>query len=423
MKDRRYLCIDLKSFFASVECVERGLDPMTTNLVVADPERGDKTICLAVSPSMKALGVRNRCRVFEIPLSIPYIKAEPRMRKYIEYAANIYAVYLTFVSPDDIHVYSIDEAFLDVTEYLPLYRLSAKELAVKIMDEIHEKVGVRATCGIGTNLYLAKIALDITAKHAADFIGELDEDSYRQTMWTHRPLTDFWRVGRGTQERLASLGIHTMADIAQTPEDILYRAFGVDAELLIDHAWGREPTTIADIKAYHAKTRCLSSGQVLMRDYNFSEGELIVKEMTDNLCLEMLDKGVATSSLTLFTGYSNALHLTPARGTASLVTASNDPAVLLPAMTALYRRTVDPDYPVRRFNITCNNLTADGGARQLSFFADHAKSEQNRKLQQTVLAIKKKYGKNSIFKGMDLQEAATGRERNRQIGGHKSGET
>lgn len=422
MAERQYLCIDLKSFFSSVECVELGLDPMTTNLVVADPERGDKTICLAVSPSMKALGVRNRCRVFEIPKNIEYIMAEPRMQKYIDYSAEIYAVYLSYVSPDDIHVYSIDEAFLDVTHYLPLYKMTAKELAVKIMGDIADKIGVRATCGIGTNLYLAKIALDITAKHAEDFIGILDEKSYIETMWDHRPLTDFWRIGKGTETRLATLGIHTMGDIARMPEDILYRTFGIDAELLIDHAWGREPTTIADIKAYHSKTNCLSSGQVLMRDYSFSEGELIVKEMTDQICLEMLDKDVVTKSVTLYVGYSNSLHMDSARGTASLATETNADTMLIPAMTALYRRIVDPAYPVRRINITCNNVVKDSGMYQYSLFDDPKVLERDRTIQQTMLEIKKKYGKNSILKGMDLEEAATGRERNRQIGGHKSGE-
>ena len=402
--------------------MELGLDPMTTNLVVADPERGDKTICLAVSPSMKALGIRNRCRVFEIPKNIEYIMAEPRMQKYIDYSAEIYAVYLTYVSPDDIHVYSIDEAFLDVTHYLPLYKMTAKELAVKIMGDIADKIGVRATCGIGTNLYLAKIALDITAKHAEDFIGILDEESYIETMWDHRPLTDFWRIGKGTENRLAALGIHTMGDIARMPKDILYRTFGIDAELLIDHAWGREPTTIADIKAYHSKTNCLSSGQVLMRDYSFSEGELIVKEMTEQICLEMLDKDVVTKSVTLYVGYSNSLHMDSARGTASLATETNADTMLIPAVTALYRRIVDPAYPVRRINITCNNVVKDNGMYQYSLFDDPKVLEHDRKLQKTMLEIKKKYGKNSILKGMDLEEAATGRERNRQIGGHKSGE-
>lgn len=422
MSEKQYMCIDLKSFYASVECVELGLDPMTTNLVVADPERGDKTICLAVSPSMKALGVRNRCRVFEIPKNIEYIMAEPRMQKYIEYAAEIYSIYLTYVSPYDIHVYSIDEVFLDVTHYLPLYKMTAKELAVKIMGDIVDKVGVRATCGIGTNLYLAKIALDITAKHAKDFIGILDEESYRATMWNHKPLTDFWRVGKGTANKLALYGIHTMGDIAHASEDMLYHMFGIDAELLIDHAWGREPTTIADIKAYHSKTNCLTSGQVLMRDYSFNEGELIVKEMTDQLCLEMLDKGVVTSSVTLYVGYSNSLRMESARGTASLATETNADSMMIPAVTALYRRIVNPAYPVRRINITCNNVVKDSGMYQYSLYDDAKALERNRKLQQAMLDIKKKYGKNSILKGMNLEEAATGRERNRQIGGHKSGE-
>ena len=299
MADRQYLCIDLKSFYASVECVERGLDPMTTNLVVADPERSEKTICLAVSPSLKALGVHNRCRVFEIPKNIKYIMAEPRMQKYIDYAAEIYAIYLKYVSPDDIHVYSIDEVFMDVTKYLVLYQTDAKSLAKRIMDDVLCKIGVRAACGIGTNLYLAKIALDITAKHAEDFIGILDEETYRKTLWDHRPLTDFWRVGPGIAARLESKMLYTMGAVARAPEELLYRMFGIDAELLIDHAWGREPVTIADIKAYRSKTNCLTSGQVLMRDYSFEEGELIVKEMMDQLCLEMADKGVATDSITL----------------------------------------------------------------------------------------------------------------------------
>lgn len=248
---RTYLCIDLKSFYASVECVERGLDPMKTNLVVADPERTEKTICLAVSPSMKALGVKNRCRVFEIPKGIEYITAPPRMQKYIDYAAKIYGVYLKYISKDDIYVYSIDEAFIDVTEYLDYYGLSPKGTAIMLMNEVLDKVGVRAACGIGTNLYLAKIALDITAKHSEDFIGELDEESYRLTLWDHLPLTDFWRIGHGTEKRLNEHGLFTMRDIAQANEDTLYRIFGIDAELLIDHAFGREPTTIAEIGRAH----------------------------------------------------------------------------------------------------------------------------------------------------------------------------
>lgn len=422
MAERQYLCIDLKSFYASVECVERGLDPMTTNLVVADPERSEKTICLAVSPSLKALGVRNRCRVFEIPKNIKYIMAEPRMQKYIDYAAEIYAIYLKYVSPDDIHVYSIDEVFMDVTKYLALYQTDAKSLAKRIMDDVLCKIGVRATCGIGTNLYLAKIALDITAKHSEDFIGILDEETYRKTLWDHRPITDFWRVGPGIAARLESKMLYTMGAVARAPEELLYRMFGIDAELLIDHALGREPVTIADIKAYRSKTNCLTSGQVLMRDYSFEEGELIVKEMMDQLCFEMADKGIVTDSITLYVGYSNSLHMDSARGSASIASETNLSSMLIPAIVTLYRRIVDPKYPVRRMNITCNRVTEDNGVYQLGLFDDPEQIENDKNLQHAMLGIKKKFGKNAVIKGMNLEEAATGRERNRQIGGHKSGE-
>lgn len=419
---RQYLCIDLKSFYASVECVERGLDPMTTNLVVADPERTDKTICLAVSPSMKALGVRNRCRVFEIPSNLDYIMAPPRMQKYIDYAADIYGVYLSHIASEDIHVYSIDEAFLDVTAYLPLYGLTAPQLARRIMDDIHEKVGVRATCGVGTNLYLAKVALDITAKHAPDFIGILDEESYRRTMWDHRPLTDFWRIGRGTARKLEQHGILTMRDITRVPEDTLYRWFGVDAELLIDHAWGREPTGIGDIKAYKSRTNCLTSGQVLMRDYSFDEGRLIVKEMMDQLCLDMAAKNIVTDSVSLYVGYSNSEHRPGAKGSAGLASASCADTLLIPAVTALYDRITDRQTPVRRISISCNRVVPDTGYEQLTLMEDPDRVDRARQLQTTLLNIKQRFGKNAILKGMNFEDAATGRERNRQIGGHKSGE-
>ena len=281
MRDRMYICIDLKSFYASVECAERGLDPMTTNLVVADMSRTEKTICLAITPAMKALGVHNRCRIFEIPPNVDYIAATPRMQLYIDYAAEIYGIYLKYISKDDIYVYSIDEAFMDVTQYLKLYQMSARQLGQRIIDDIYNTLHIRATCGIGTNLYLTKIALDISAKHSPDFIGELTEEKYQKTLWNHTPLTDFWRVGPGTARRLATYGIYTMGQLAHTDEDFLYRLFGIDAELLIDHAWGREPVTMADIKAYKPQTNCLSSGQVLPYDYNFQDGSLIVKEMMD----------------------------------------------------------------------------------------------------------------------------------------------
>lgn len=391
--DRQYLCIDLKSFYASVECVERGLDPMTTNLVVADPERSDKTICLAVSPSMKALGVHNRCRVFEIPENIEYIMAEPRMQKYIDYAAEIYGVYLKYIAPEDIHVYSIDEAFLDVTYYLSLYKMTAKELAVKIMDDIYTNVGVRATCGIGTNLYLAKIALDILAKHAIDFIAELDETSYKEILWDHKPLTDFWRIGSGIAKRLESYNIYTMRGIAEAPENFLYRTFGIDAELLIDHAWGREPTTIDDIKSYRPQTNCLSSGQVFMRDYNFDEGEIIIREMVDQLCLEMLSKNLVTNSITLYVGYSNSLHMDSARGSASIAAETNADSLIIPAVVALYKRIVNSKYSIRRINITCNHVVADTGVQQISFFSDKHALEKNKKFRILCLILKTDSGK------------------------------
>ncbi len=427
MDNRTYLCIDLKSFYASVECVERGLDPMTTNLVVADPERSDKTICLAITPAMKALGVKNRCRVFEIPKHIQYIVAPPRMQKYIDYSADIYAIYLRFIGKDDIHVYSVDEAFLDVTNYLTTYGVDARGMAQLLMGEVFRATGVRATCGIGTNLYLAKIALDITAKHAADFISQLDEQSYRDTLWDHKPLTDFWRIGRGLSARLARYGITMMRQIAHADEDFLYQLFGVDAELMIDHAWGREPVTIADIQAYKPKTRSTTSGQVLMRDYSFDEARLIVREMLDLLCLDLVAKGLVTDSVTIMIGYSNALHAEPAKGTAKLDRPTSADSIILPAVTALYERIVDPEKPVRRINIACNNTIDDRehGTVQLSLFdtvVDKTTEERNTKIQKAVLDIKKKYGKNAVLKGMNFEDAGTTRDRNRQIGGHKSGE-
>lgn len=424
MKQRAYLCIDLKSFYASVECVERGLDPMTTNLVVADPERSRGTICLAVSPSLKALGVRNRCRLFQIPPNLDYIIAEPKMQKYIDYSARIYGIYLRYIAPEDIHVYSIDEAFLDVTGYLKLYKMTPKELAQKLMDEILRDVGVRATCGIGTNLYLAKVALDITAKHAPDFIGMLDEETYRQTLWDHRPITDFWRIGPGTARRLAKFGIHTMGQIAASDEAFFYRRFGVDAELLVDHAWGREPTTIADIKKYKPKTNCLTSGQVLMRDYSFAEGRLIIQEMMDLMSLDLVEKHLVTSSVSIYVGYSHTVDVKSAKGTAPIRIETNSDTILIPAVTELYERIVDPKLPVRRVMLTCNNVVTDTGLCQLNLF-DQAVTmdalKRDRKRQEAMLDIKRRFGKNAMLRGMDLQEAATTRTRNQQIGGHKSG--
>ncbi|WP_310602339.1 Y-family DNA polymerase [Anaerosporobacter sp.] len=421
MENRTYMCIDLKSFYASVECVERGLDPLTTNLVVADPERSEKTICLAISPSMKALGIKNRCRVFQIPKSVEYIMAQPRMKLYINYSADIYAIYLRYIAKEDIHVYSIDEVFMDVTNYLPLYHINAKELAVKIMEEIKEYTGITATAGIGTNLYLAKIAMDIMAKHAKDNIGYLDELLYQRMLWSHKPLTDFWRVGSGIAKRLASMGIMTMEEIARADEDALYQVFGIDAELLIDHAWGRETTSMADIKAYKSKSSSLSSGQVLPRDYNFEEGKLIVKEMTETLCLDMTDKGIVTQSITLMIGYSNELGIKHVNGTASMTVCSNSYGTIIPYVLNLYERIVDKEKSIRRLSVTCNKI-CDETYEQYDLFTDYAQVERDKKLQRTALEVKKRFGKNAIVRGMDLQEAGTTMERNKQIGGHKVGE-
>ena len=424
MPDKFYLCIDLKSFYASVECAERGLDPMTTNLVVADPDRSDKTICLAVSPSMKALGVKNRCRVFEIPENIRYIMAPPRMQKYIDYAAEIYGVYLRYISKDDIHVYSIDEAFMDITPYMALYGKTPRQMAVMLMEKVYEEIGVRATAGIGTNLYLAKIALDITAKHSPEFIGELTEETYRKTLWDHRPLTDFWRIGRGMAKRLADLGITTMGQLAKYNEDVLYDRFGIDAELLIDHAWGREPVTIADIKNYQPQSSSLSSGQVLMRDYSFEEGKIVLREMVEQLCLDMVAKDLQASSMTISVGYSNSLGMRPAHGTVSVMVPTSSVSAFVREVMALYDEITEHDKKIRRFSVTCNNVIRDTGARQMTIFDGETEKEEktDSSIQKAMLDIKDRFGKNAIFKSADLKNGATALERNRQIGGHKSGE-
>lgn len=417
---RTYLCIDLKSFYASVECRERNLDPMTTNLVVADPERSEKTICLAVSPAMKAMGVPGRCRVFEIPKGIEYIMAPPRMQLYIDYSAEIYAVYLKYIAKEDIHVYSIDEVFMDVTDYLAMYQMTAKELGITIMEDVRSTTGITATCGIGTNLYLAKIALDITAKHVEDHIGILDEKSYRATLWTHRPLTDFWRIGAGIARRLEASGLRTMGDVAQADEDFLYRMFGVDAELLIDHAWGRETTLMSDIKMYKPKTNSIGSGQVLPRDYTFGEGKLIVREMADLLCLELVDKGLVTDSMTLHVGYSNRVETKPAHGTETMTITTSSARHIISYVEKLYDRIVDRHKSVRRMTLTYNHVV-DEAYQQYDLFTDPAELEREHKMQKAMLDIKGKFGKNAILKGMNLEKGATTIERNQQIGGHKSG--
>lgn len=421
MSKRIYICIDLKSFYASVECRERGLDPMKTNLVVADPARTDKTICLAVSPAMKAQGVPGRCRVFEIPKHIEYIMAPPRMQLYIDYATEIYGIYLKYIAKEDIHVYSIDEVFMDVTNYLTMYQMTPKELGVAIMDDIYKFTGITATCGIGTNLYLAKVALDITAKHVEDHIGELDEETYCGTLWNHRPLTDFWRVGAGVARRLQSIGISTMGEIAHADEDMLYKLFGVDAELLIDHAWGRETTLMEDIKNYKSQSNSISSGQVLGCDCDYEKGKLIVKEMVDLLCLELVNKGLVTDSITLHIGYSKHFERKPAHGTTHMTVNTSSTKQIMTYVVELYERIMDRHTPIRRFNVTFNNVV-DEAYKQYDLFTNIEYVEREHRMQKAMLDIKDKFGKNAILKGMNLQEGATTRERNRQIGGHRSGE-
>ena len=502
-ENRTYICIDLKSFYASVECRVRGLDPLTTNLVVADASRTEKTICLAVTPSLKAYGIPGRARLFEVvqkvrqvnaerrykapgrkltdksvnavelaenpSLELDYIAAVPQMALYMKYSTQIYNVYLKYVAPEDIHVYSIDEVFMDVTSYLQAYRMTARQLAQKMILDVQETTGITAAAGIGTNLYLCKVAMDIVAKHVpADEqgvrIAELDEMSYRMLLWNHRPLTDFWRVGRGYATKLEAQGIMTMGDVARMSlseygEDLLYRTFGVNAELLIDHAWGWEPCTIAQIKAYKPTTNSISSGQVLHCAYDAEMTRLVVREMTDLLVLDLVDKGLVTNQMVLTLGYDienltdplrRKLYKGPvttdpygrqipkaAHGTANLDRHTSSTKLITEAVMELFDRIVDPALLIRRITIGANHVVEETSVpkentmEQLDLFTDYEALERERKaqeeelekekhIQQAVLNIKKKYGKNAILKGMNLQEGATARDRNAQIGGHKA---
>ena len=394
---------------------------MTTDLVVADPERGDKTICLAVSPSLKKKGVKNRCRVFEIPSHIHYIKAPPRMQKYIDYAASIYGIYLRYFSFEDVYVYSIDEAFLDVTGYLARYKKTPKEMAVFLMDRITDEVGVRATAGIGTNLYLCKIALDINAKHAPDFIGVLDEESYREKLWDHKPLSDFWRIGRGIEARLARFGIFTMRQIAHAPEDLLYKEFGIDAELLIDHAWGRESVTMRDIQAYKPKNNSICSGQVLFKDYPFDEALVVGKEMGDDIALQLSRKKKKAAGITLGVGMAGRSGGGGRHMSYSFPSPTQNDLVFRDIAARLFVSMVGKDEYVRRFMISLSGIVDDNDPVQLDLFLDNEESKKRESIQKAILSIKDTYGKNAILKGMDYEEGATQRERNVQIGGHKSG--
>ena len=438
--DHAYLCIDLKCFYASVECVDRGYDPFEHRLVVADPSRGRKTICLAVSPAMKALGVRNRCRVFEIPDDITYEMARPRMRRYMEVSAGIYARYLRYFSPEDIHVYSVDEVFIDVTPYLALYERTPRELAIELIGLIERETGICATAGIGTNLFLAKVALDITAKHADDHIGELDEERYKCLIWPHRPITDIWGIGPGIARRLAAMGARDMGGVALLPEQDLYDEFGVNAELLIDHAWGIEPCTMAQIHAYRPRAHSMGSGQVLMRDYAFEEAQVVLREMVDELVLSLVDKGLVCGRISLFVGYARERRaaeegarprtFTGEHGTRVLgrrgegVNASrkldahtSSREVLTKAFLGLFAQIVDPNRDVRRFNLSAGELIPEEYA-ELTLFSDPAADATERSLARATLAVKRRFGKNALVRGISYRPAATGRARNEQVGGH-----
>lgn len=414
-----YLCIDLKSFYASVECRERGLDPMTTNLVVADPSRGDKTICLAATPAIKKLGVSSRCRVFEIPKSIDYIMAPPRMSLYMKYSARVYKVYLKYFDKDDIHIYSIDEVFIDASKYSRIYGKNMKLLAKTVMEDVYRTIGIRSACGIGTNLYLCKIALDITAKHSSDGIGYLDEKLYRQLLWNHRPITDFWRIGRGTAKRLERYGIYTMEQIAKADRNLMFKVFGVDAELIIDHAWGRETATMADIKGYEPKSNSISSGQVLFHDYNFEKGRLILHEMTELLVLDLVDKKLVTDNIGLYVGFSNRENIAPVHGSMSLSFYTSSMKIIQKSMDDLYCRIIDENSLIRRISISFNRLLGEEN-EGFDLFTDTNELKEEKQISHTILDIKKKFGRNAIFKGMNLEKDATTLERNRQIGGHKA---
>ena len=415
-EERTYFCIDMKCFFASVECAERGLNPFETNLVVADESRGTNALCLAISPKMKTLGCKNRCRMSEIPKNIKYIVAKPRMKRYIEYAADIYDIYLDYIDPQDIHVYSIDEAFLDVTGYLELYKMGAKEFALFLINEIANRKHIPAAAGIGTNLYLAKVALDITAKRTKDHIGYLNEQLYKETLWHHKPITEFWQVAAGTARRLARYGIYDMAGIARFPEQTLYREFGVNAELLIDHANGRESCLISDIKAYKPKSKSISSSQILFEDYSYDKALIVMYEMALAGCQEMMRRHVIAHSVGIYVGYSKDI-IPPTGGTVRMSLATQLYSTVKEYIDQLFEEYVVPQVPIRRLGINFGGI-ADEACEGYDLFTDFEKVEHEKKLEQTVLGIKDRFGKNAVFRGMDLSEGATAIARNKMIGGH-----
>ncbi len=416
-KQRTYFCIDMKSFFASVECAERGLNPFETNLVVADDSRGQGALCLAITPKMKALGAKNRCRMFEIPKGIDYMVAKPRMKKYIEYAADIYEIYLKYIDKNDIHVYSIDEDFIDATDYLNMYGLEPKQFAKKLIDEIAERLHIPATAGIGTNLYLAKIALDITAKKVKDHMGYLTEELYCEQLWDHEPITDFWQVATGTAKRLAKYGIHTMRGVANAPEELMYKTFGINAELLIDHAWGRESCTIADIKAYKSKSKSLSNSQILFEDYSYEKAKIVMMEMALNGCQRMIREHVITNHVGCGVGYSKEM----AESTGGTMKMSETTAVysiVSQYIQKIFESTTLKNVTIRRLWIWFD--VCDEGCEGYDLFTNFGAVQREKRAEQTVLELHDRFGKNALLRATDLQDGATTRKRNTLIGGHNS---
>lgn len=418
-EQRTYYCIDMKSFYASVECAERGYNPFESDLVVADSSRGRNALCLAITPHMKSLGIKNRCRLSEIPAGVKYEIAPPRMALYIEYAADIYSLYLDYFAPQDVHVYSIDESFIDVTDYLGLYRADKIGFAKILMNDIASRYGIPSTAGIGTNLYLAKIALDITAKHAKDHVGFLDEETYRATLWKHRPITDFWMVAGGTAARLAKYGVYDMQGITAMPTELMYRIFGRNAELLIDHAWGRETCRMEDIKNYRSKTHSVSFSQILPRDYTAAEARTVVIEMARNGAEELTRRRVITGRVSIIVGYSRDVRPSTG-GSAKLGITTSLASYLAEAAAGIYDATTDTSVPVRRLGVSFDNV-CDEGCEGYDLFTDPEAVERSRSIQRTVVDVKNRFGKNAVLSGTNLMPEGTQRERNGFIGGHRAG--
>lgn len=415
---RTYLCIDLKTFYASVECVERNLDPFSTNLVVADVERSKNSICLAITPKMKMLGIKNRCRISDIPPTIKYIAAKPRMSLYMKYCGDIYAIYLKYFSKDDIHVYSIDEVFIDITGYLNTYNKNPLELAKMVINDVYNTYGITATAGIGTNMYLAKIALDITAKHSVSNMGYLDEEKYKNELWHHKPLTDFWQVGPGTERRLNKMRLFDMYDVAHADQKKLFKAFGINAEYIIDHAWGREPCTIADIKAYKPKHNSISNSQILFKDYSYYDARTVLKEMVELCSLRLVERKLVTNGIGLYIGYSKDI-IRATGGSRNINRYTSSYSELLQEFLRLYDETTNRNIGIRRIGVSLNNVVDDSNI-QLSLFSNQEKLDKERELELTINNLKNKMGKNMILRGTNFLEEATAIERNKMIGGHNS---